>query len=433
MKPNGVDFKKPGLRIAVLGAGVAGLTAAYLLSDKHEVTLFEKNDYPGGHTNTILIPEGPDAGTPVDTGFIVFNDRNYPQFIKLLARLGLKGQPSDMSFSFSSERHDLTYSSYVPGGLLAQKRNLLRPVFLNMVRDILRFNRESTRDLHAGTLGSRTLGAYLEQGSFSKAFMDFYLVPMGAAIWSTPTAEMLDFPAESFLRFFDNHGLLALKGRPNWMTVPGGSQTYVKAMFSKFRGTLTLKSEIGEVRRSADQVRVTLKNGREESFDCVIIGAHANEALRMLGDPSEEERKLLGAWSYTRNRAVLHTDLSAMPWTKKSWASWNYILENVPSVKPPVSLTYDMNRLQNLKTENRYLVTLNRQEPLEPAKIIKEMEYTHPAYTWDSMRTQEKLPSLNGVRRTFFCGSYFGYGFHEDAVKSALAVTEFFGEGLNPV
>lgn len=428
-----MDYKKPGLKIAVLGAGAAGLTAAYLLSEKHQVTIFEKNDYPGGHTNTVVIPEGPDAGTPVDTGFIVFNDRNYPHFIKLLARLGLKGQPSDMSFSFSSERHRLTYSSYVPAGLLAQKRNLLRPAFIFMVRDILRFNRESTRDLHSGALGAQTLGAYLEKGRYSKPFMDFYLMPMGAAIWSTPTAEMCDFPAESFLRFFDNHGLLALKGRPNWMTVPGGSQAYVKAIFAEFRGSLSLKSEVGAVYRRPDRVTVALKNGREEDFDCVVIGAHANEALRMLGDPSAEEQQLLGAWTYTRNRTVLHTDESAMPWTKKSWASWNYILENSPAAVSPVSLTYDMNRLQNLKTVKNYFVTLNRHQPLDPQSVIKQIDYTHPSYTWDSLRTQEKLPSLNGVRRTFFCGSYFGYGFHEDAVKSALAVTSFFGQGLDPL
>lgn len=433
MSKSALDYKKPGLKIAVLGAGAAGLTAAYLLSEKHQVTIFEKNDYPGGHTNTVVIPDGPDAGTPVDTGFIVFNDRNYPQFIKLLARLGLKGQPSDMSFSFSSERHHLTYSSYVPGGLLAQKRNLFRPVFLSMVRDILRFNRESARDLHAGVLGIQTLGAYLEKGRYSKPFMDFYLMPMGAAIWSTPTAEMCDFPAESFLRFFDNHGLLALKGRPNWMTVPGGSQAYVKAMFAKFRGSLSLKSEVGAIYRHSDRVTVALKNGREEDFDCVVIGAHANEALRMLGDPAAEEQKLLGAWTYTRNRTVLHTDESAMPWTKKSWASWNYILENSPAAGNPVSLTYDMNRLQNLKTQKTYFVTLNRHQPLDPQSIIKQIDYTHPSYTWDSLKTQEKLPLLNGTRRTFFCGSYFGYGFHEDAVKSALAVTSFFGEGLDPL
>ena len=426
-----MDLQKPGLRIAVLGAGVAGLTAAFLLSEKHDVTIYEKNDYAGGHTNTVIIPDGPDAGTPVDTGFIVFNDRNYPFFIKLLSRLGIKGQASDMSFSFTSEKDRFTYSSYVPQGLLAQKRNLFRPVFYQMVSDILRFNKESTSDLHSGALGRQTLGAYLEKGRYRKPFMDFYLIPMGAAIWSTPTAEMLDFPAESFLRFFDNHGLLALKGRPNWMTVPGGSQAYVRAMFSRFKGSLKVNSEIASILRKPGQVDVILKNGTTSSYDCVVIGAHANEALRMLGDPSEDERRLLGAWSYTRNHTVLHTDATAMPWTKKSWASWNYILENVPGEKIPVSLSYDMNRLQSLKTTQHYFVTLNRFAPLAKEKIIREFDYTHPSYTWDSFSTQEKLPGLNGVRRTFFCGSYFGYGFHEDAVKSALQVTRHFGIGLD--
>lgn len=431
MENTKADYSKSGLKIAVLGAGAAGLTAAYLLSARHQVTIFEKNDYAGGHTNTVTIPSGPDEGTPVDTGFIVFNDRNYPQFIRLLARLGIAGQPSDMSFSFTSERHRLTYSSYVPAGLLAQKRNLLRPSFLRMTADILRFNRESTRDLHAGALGRQTLGAYLEKGRFSGPFMDFYLMPMGAAIWSTPTAEMLDFPAESFLRFFDNHGLLSLKGRPNWMTVPGGSRMYVKAMFSTFKGKLELKSDIGAVYRRPDRVTVALKNGREQDFDCVVIGAHADEALRMLADPSPEESRLLGAWRYTSNHTVLHTDVSAMPWTQKSWASWNYILEDRPGAVLPVSLTYDMNRLQSLKTQERYFVTLNRHAPYDESRVIRRIDYTHPSYTWESLNTQEHLPSLNGVRRTFFCGSYFSYGFHEDAVKSALGVTRFFGLGLD--
>lgn len=425
-----MDFKKARLKIAVLGAGAAGLTSAYLLSEKHDVTIYEKNDYAGGHTSTVVIPDGPDAGTPVDTGFIVFNDRNYPFFIKLLARLGLRGQASDMSFSFTSEKDRFTYSSYVPHGLLAQKRNLLRPVFYQMVSGILRFNKNATRDLHAGVLGRQTLGAYLEKGRYGKPFMDFYLIPMGAAIWSTPTAEMMDFPAESFLRFFDNHGLLALKGRPNWMTVPGGSQSYVRAMFSRFTGNLKVNSEVASILRKPDQVEVKLKNGQTAAYDCVVIGAHANEALRMLGDPSEEERRLLGAWNYTRNHTVLHTDASAMPWTRKSWASWNYLLEDAPGEKMPVSLSYDMNRLQSLKTARQYFVTLNRFAPIARDKIIREFDYTHPSYTWDSLLTQEKLPGLNGVRRTFFCGSYFGYGFHEDAVKSALEVTRHFGISL---
>lgn len=419
-----------GLKIAVLGAGVAGLTAASILSSKHQVTLFEKNSYAGGHTHTVTIPSGPDEGTPVDTGFIVFNDRNYPQFIKLLKRLGITGQPSDMSFSFSSERDRLTYSSYVPRGLFAQKRNLFRPAFLRMTADILRFNRQSTRDLHEGVLGRRTLGAYIEQGRYSKPFMDFYLMPMGAAIWSTPAASMLDFPAESFLRFFDNHGLLALKGRPHWMTVPGGSSAYVRALLKDFPGKVELTSEVKSVSRKPDRVTVVLQDGRRQDFDYAVIGAHADEALRMLADPTEAEKRLLGAWKYTVNHTVLHTDVRAMPWTQKSWASWNYILEDRPEAASPVSLTYDMNRLQSLRTRERYLVSLNRHAPYDESRVIRRLDYTHPMYTWDSFSTQEHLPSLNGVRRTFFCGSYFSYGFHEDAVKSALAVTQFFGLGL---
>jgi len=416
----------------VVGAGVAGLTAAYLIQQHHEVTLFEKNGYFGGHTHTVLIEDGPDAGTPVDTGFIVFNDRNYPLFQKLLAGLGLQGRSSDMSFGFSSEADGLEYSSYVPRGLLAQRRNLLRPAFWRMVADILRFNRKALEDLREDRLGEIPLGAYLETGRFGKAFRDYYLIPMGAAIWSTPLAGMLDFPAQTFIRFFDNHGLLALSGRPRWMTVPGGSRTYVKALLERFRGSLEKNAAIASIRRDRDGVTVRTADGRQSRHDYVVIAAHADEALRMLADPGEEEKRYLGAWTYTRNHTVLHTDASAMPGRRAAWASWNYRIEEPRNPARPVTLTYHMNRLQGLQTEKEYFVTLNRDKSFAPGTVLREIEYTHPAYTTASPLAQSGVRGLNGQNRTFFCGSYLGYGFHEDAVKSAVEAARCFGGELEP-
>ena len=419
-----------GLKIAVIGAGVAGLTAAHLLGPRHAVTLYERNAYLGGHTNTLTIDRGPDQGTPVDTGFIVYNDRNYPTFIRLLADLGVESRPSDMSFSFSSRKHDLEYSSYVPGGLFAQCRNILNPVFYGMLADILRFNRTAVRDLLAGRLSGQTLGEYLTLGHFNKPFIDFYLTPMGAAIWSTPLKEMFDFPARSFIRFFYNHGLLALKGRPHWRTIPGGAQTYVRAIEKRFSGKVILNARLAAVSRTAESVTVREKNGAMQTFDYVIFAAHADEVLPLLTDPSADEKRLLGAWEYTPNTAVLHSDVSAMPRNQRAWASWNYLLEGESGPATPVSLTYHMNRLQNLKTRLPYFVTLNRKAPLAEERIYKVIHYMHPKYTLKSLGSQAGLPALNGKNRTFFCGSYFGYGFHEDAVKSAVDAVSVFGVTL---
>ncbi len=415
------------LEIAVVGAGVAGITAAHLLAKKHVVTLLERNPYLGGHTHTVVLESGPDAGTAIDTGFIVFNDRNYPTFLRFLAEFGLSGQPSDMSFGFSRSKNRLEYSSYVPWGLFAQLRNFCRPSFYRMIRDIVRFNQHATQDLPTGKLSQLTLGAYLREGKYSDTFLNCYLLPMGAAIWSTPPGEMLAFPAETFVRFFHNHGLIALQDRPHWMTLPGGSHTYIHAFQKCFQGTVRTGVAITAIRRQADSVLITEKDGRQSRFDHVIIATHADEALRLLEDPSSEEQRLLSPWRYTLNQTVLHQDPSAMPQNRKAWASWNYVQEDVAGSENHVSLTYHMNRLQNLKTHHPHFVTLNRQTPLDAKKIIKKILYTHPCYTFDSVRTQAALPSLNGKNRTSFCGSYFGYGFHEDAVKSAASVAQSFG------
>ncbi len=420
----------PGARVAVIGAGAAGITASHLLAQKHQVTLFEKADYLGGHTNTLLLTQGPDVGLPIDTGFIVYNDRNYPAFIRLLESLNIVGQSSDMSFGFSSRHPDFEYSSFVPWGLLARPANLLNPDFYAMIRDILRFNRIAVNDLESGRLTGLPLGDYLHRLHFSDPFLNYYLIPMGAAIWSTPLHEMFHFPAESFVRFFLNHGLLALKARPHWQTIPGGSQRYVQVFRQRFSGEVMLNARIAALTRHAGHVEVVHENGRKQHFDYAVLSAHANESLKLLGDPTPDELRCLGAWEYTPNTAVLHCDASAMPRRKKAWASWNYMLQDPIEAEAPISLTYHMNRLQRLDANQDYFVTLNRRQPFPEEKIHRIIHYTHPKYTLKSLAAQPRLPSLNGIKRTYFCGSYFGYGFHEDAVVSALRAVEPFGVGL---
>jgi predicted NAD/FAD-binding protein len=294
-------------KIAVIGGGVAGIVSAYILSRAHDVTLIEANDYVGGHTNTITIPSGPDEGIPVDTGFIVLNDRNYPNFQKFLGQLEVGIRPSEMSFSFYCRETGLTYSSQVPNGLFAQRRNLVRPQFWGMLRDILRFNKEATRDLREDRLSNHTLGEYLAKHLYSRAFIDDHLLPAAAAIWSTPTRQILDFPLKPFLKFYDNHGLLTLQGRPQWYTVQGGSQSYVRAFLKMFPGTVLTHSPVEAVRRTGEGVEVVVSGQPARTFDQVVIAAHADQAINMLADPSPEERRLLGAWTYHNNHTVLHT------------------------------------------------------------------------------------------------------------------------------
>ena len=414
-------------RIAVIGTGVAGLTAGYKLREDHEITFFEKNNYLGGHTHTVLVEDGPDAGTPVDTGFIVMNHRNYPLFGGLLRELQVALEPSDMSFSYWCQNSDLYYNASDLNGLLARRRNLFRPWFHRMIRDILRFYKSARTDLEAERLGDETLGDYLEAGGYSHDFTHHHLAPMGSAIWSTPSSRMFDFPAKPFLRFLDNHGLLSLNDRPQWQSVRGGSVSYIRAMMRNFGGATHLQTSVQGIERTADGVNVYLPDGEALAFDAVIVATHADEALKLLRDPSEDERRLLGAWTYSNNRVHLHTWTGVMPPRQRAWASWNYHREPLPadgSETAPVSMTYHMNRLQNLKTETQFFVTLNRQAPIPDEQILRELHYTHPTYTPASMATQTALPKLNGQRSTWFCGSYFGYGFHEDAVRSALDVVK---------
>ena len=420
----------PKQKIAVIGGGVAGIVSAYLLQQQHQVTLFEQNDYLGGHTNTIEITEGPDAGLAVDTGFIVLNDATYPLFRKFLARLGVATRVSEMSFGFQCLQSGLVYAGNDLNGLFAQRRNLVNPSFYRFLQEILRFGRNAKKDLAAGTVPQVTLGEYLQQGKYQQFMIDNYLLPMAAAIWSTPTMQAAEFPAAAFLRFFSNHGLLSFRNRPQWRTVVGGSYAYVKAFQKVFTGTIHLDAAVQQVFREQGGVRLQLKNGEAQHFDQVVIASHADQALRLLGDPSQEEQRLLSPWNYQLNHTVLHTDASLLPPQKAAWSAWNFTRERGEADTRPVFVSYYMNLLQGLKAERDYCVTLNRQQEFRPASVIAEFNYYHPQYDFDALATQAELPQLNGQCNSWFCGSYFGYGFHEDAVRSAVEVAKGFGVSL---
>ena len=415
------------LRIAIVGSGVAGLTAAYLLQHRHAVTVYEKLDRLGGHTNTVIVPNGPDSGTPVDTGFIVLNNKNYPLLTRLLSKLGCATRWSDMSFGFYSEDTGLAYAGTGLSGLFAQRRNVLSPWYLGFLRDIVRFCSQARKDLAENTLGDMTLTQYLLSRNCSHRAIRFYIIPMGAAIWSAPYADMMNFPAATMLRFWDNHGLLSTEDRPKWQTVVGGSSAYVEALRRSFSGTMVTKGAIQSVERTGQGVQLRFASGAVEEFDRVIMAAHADESLKLLADPSEAERSLLGAWRYQPNRTVLHTDISFLPANRRAWASWNYTEPLNAPPSQPVPVTYWMNLLQGLKTREQYCVTLNPHRPIHPGRIVYETNYTHPVFDAKAVAAQQQLPSLNGVRNTYFCGSYFGHGFHEDAVRSGVAAAKQFG------
>jgi len=416
-------------RIAVVGGGVAGIVSAWLLQRDHHVTLLEANDYLGGHTHTIIIKDGPDAGTPVDTGFIVLNDRTYPLLRKFLAALGVGTRNTSMSFSFHDQVNGLTYSGSGLNGLFAQRTNLGRPAFWRMLRGMFRFFRESEEALAAGAVPDVSLGDYLS-GRYPRETIEDYILPMASAIWSTAPDEMGRFPAQSFLKFFHNHGLLSINDRPQWMTVAGGSHSYVKAFEGSFSGQIRLGDPVLGISRGNAGVFIRTRGEPALAFDKVVIASHADDALKMLEDPSADEKRLLGPWRYQPNSTVLHSDTSALPSIRRAWACWNYCRESIGNSDFPVSVSYSMNLLQGLETLNHYCVSLNRQTPVREDAVVARMVYRHPLYTFDSVRTQEELPELNGRLNTWFCGSYFGYGFHEDAVRSAVLVGRDFGASL---
>ncbi|MDP7281358.1 MAG: FAD-dependent oxidoreductase, partial [Candidatus Poribacteria bacterium] len=387
-------------RIGIIGAGVAGITAAYILQRKHDVTLFEKNDYIGGHTRTVVVPDGPDAGTPIDTGFIVLNDQTYPTLNRFLEQLGVSVRFSDMSFSFQCQLSGLQYAGTNSMGLsslksvFAQRRNLFKPRFWRFIQDYQRFNKQSIIDLETGRLKQQTLGEYVENQSYSTDFIEHYALPIGAAIWSTPTDKMADFPAETFVQFFKNHGFLSTPQPTRWQTVLGGAHQYIKAFLKGFNGKIVLKAEIDTIRRQGGQITVKMRDQNELNFEHLVVATHADQALALLADSTEEEKQLLGTWQYEKNRAVLHTDQSVMPTNRHAWASWNYKRTVSTDGVEPLSVTYDLTRLQGLSTQNRYFVTLNGQ-PVNDESVISKVEFTHPVYDFAALDSQSQLSQLN--------------------------------------
>jgi predicted NAD/FAD-binding protein len=398
---------------------------AYLLHPAHEVTVFETNGYAGGHTNTIRV-DTPNETHEVDTGFIVFNDR-YPNFERLLRRLGVAWQPSTMSFSVSDGVGDFEYSSGSPNGLFAKRAHLVTPWFHRMVADLGRFNR-AARELLDDHAPDVSLRAWLEQHRFSRAFIERLIVPQASAVWSAAPRQMWSFPARFLAEFFDNHGMLSVRGRPSWRTVRGGSARYVEALTRPFSDRLRLRTPVQEVTRHHDHVLVEPRGGEAERFDEVVLATHSDQALALLADASGSEREILGAIPYQPNEAVLHTDARMLPRRRRAWASWNYHL--LPEPKPASTVTYHMNRLQSLRAEREFCVTLNHSERIDPARVIRRISYAHPVYTEAGVRAQARVGEIDGRNRTHFCGAYWGWGFHEDGVVSALRVGERFGARL---
>ncbi len=406
------------VKIAVVGTGIAGMVAAYKLHREHDITVFEADERIGGHTNTVDVDiDG--VKTPIDTGFIVFNEKTYPDFCALMRELGVAWQASEMSFSVRCDTTGLEYNGTSIDGLFAQRTNALRPSFLRMVRDILRFYKEAPA-LLATNDDRLTLGEFLDRGRYSKQFVEKHILPMGAAIWSARLENMRTFPMRFLVQFFHNHGFMQVDGRPQWLTIRGGSRTYAKQLTAPFQSRIRLRTAITSVRRVPSGVAVRTAAGDEAQFDRVVLATHADQSLRMLVDASAKEREILGAFGFQRNDAALHTDTSIMPKKRRAWASWNYHVTGSPSDLPTV--TYWMNRLQSLTTQRDYLVTLNRNDAIDPATVVKRFVYHHPIYSTASVAAQRRHAEIDGVAGVHFCGAYWGYGFHEDGVKSALAV-----------
>ncbi len=414
-------------RVAVVGSGIAGLTAAWLLQRRYRVDLIERNETLGGHTRTLQVPDGPDAGTPVDTGFIVHNDRNYPILNRLFDAWGVERADSDMSFSYTDLATQYCYAGSSFGTLFARKRSLLSPRHHKLILDILRFNKLAKKTLQGEMRDGQTLGDWLREHGFGGPFVERYLAPMGAAIWSASNRSILGFPARAYMGFFRNHGLLDLKGRPQWRYIPGGSASYIRDMLQDFSGGVRCGQNVTGLTRTDAGVRLEFEKGDPLHYDYAVLATHADQALRLLQDPSPEEQRLLSPWTYQPNTVVLHTDASVMPPRQRAWASWNVVREPAAGPDAPVSVSYHMNRLQRLQTTHPYFVTLNRSAPIPGEHIIDETVMTHPGYTPASMATQPELPSLNGKNRTWFCGSYFGYGFHEDAARSGVEAARSMG------
>jgi predicted NAD/FAD-binding protein len=406
------------MRIAIVGTGISGLVAAHRLHPEHEIVVYEASERIGGHTHTVPVTAA-DGTHRIDTGFIVFNDRNYPHFEALLEELGVATQPSHMGFSVSDGGR-FEYSG-TPWGLFARPRHLVSPTFLGMLRDWRRFNREA-RALIGMNGTAPSLGHWLEQQGFSRHFVERLIVPQASAVWSADPAQMWSFPASFMAEFFDNHGMYSLRNRPRWQTVSGGSSSYVEAITAPWSDRVRTGVPVRRIERLPDRVRIEADGCESEEFDRVVIATHSDQALALLADPSDAEREVLGAIPYQRNEAVLHTDASLMPRRRAAWSSWNFHLTGEPA--QGTTVTYWMNNLQRLRSKEHYFVTLNRTEEIDPAKVIRRIAYDHPVYTKEGVAAQARHTEISGTARTHYCGAYWGWGFHEDGVVSALRACE---------
>lgn len=415
------------MKIAVIGSGIAGNVAAYHLARDHEVTVFEADRRMGGHTHTVAV-EHEGRAYAIDTGFIVFNHRTYPNFIALLDELGVRWQDSDMSFSVQDAKTGLEYNGTTLNALFAQRSNLLRPTFYRMIRDILRFNREA-RALLQPNAPEMSLGEFLEREGYSRGFIDHFIVPMGAAIWSATPDSISRMPAGFFVRFFDNHGLLSVDDRPVWRVIRGGSQRYVEALVAGHLDRVRLDTPVESLRRQPGFVEIKARGQEPERFDHVFVACHSDQALRLLADPSAAEKEVLGAIGYQKNHAVLHTDATVMPRRRLAWAAWNYHL--IDREQDRVAVTYNMNILQSIQAPVQFCVSLNHASAIDPGRILHEVEYSHPVFTPEAVAAQRRHREINGAAvngpgRTWYCGAYWRYGFHEDGVVSALTALEHF-------
>ena len=415
------------MKIAIIGSGISGLTSAYLLNRNHDITVFEANDYIGGHTHTHNI-KIKDKEYAVDTGFIVYNERTYPNFIKLLDTLGVERQLSTMGFSVKSASEEYEYAGESLNSLFAKRSNIFRLGFLRMLYEMYRFGKKSD-STGLGLDVSITLGTYLRSENYSNEFIDYFIIPMGAAIWSTPANKVLDMPAYFFIKFFYNHGMLEIINRPKWWVIKDGSSAYIKKIVKGFESKINLSSPIRTVSRLDNGIEIETANSKKPlMFDAVVFATHSDQALGMLKDPTEKEKDILSSIPYQKNEVLLHTDSSVLPKRKLAWASWNYQLDSNP--ESPVVLTYNMNILQSLDCDETFCVTLNDHQSVDKSKVLKKITYHHPLFTVKGIEAQKRKLEISGVNNTYYCGAYWHNGFHEDGVASAIEVCKHFGEQI---
>jgi predicted NAD/FAD-binding protein len=413
------------MKIAIVGSGISGMTAAYLLHDEHDIRVFEAGDYIGGHTHTIDVERNSERYA-VDTGFIVFNRKTYPNFCKMMDRLGVEFQPTEMTFSVKDEQTGLEYSPHTLNTFFAQRRNLLSLSFYRMIYDIFRLRRELNSIMHGKE--EIEIGHYLKREGYSKKFHDHFIVPLGSSLWSTDPQTFKEFPLRTFIRFFKNHGFLNIINPFKWLVIKGGSSRYVEKLTAVYADKFRLNCAVKKIERKNDSVELTLASGKAERFDHVVLATHSDQALALLSDASNSEKEILNAIPYQENLAVLHTDSSLLPALSSIWSSWNYLIPKEDSGR--ACLTYDMNILQSITSSEEFCVTLNREEYIDADNEIGRYLYHHPVFTKDAIAAQKRHGEISGQNRTHFCGAYWGYGFHEDGVKSALAACTYFGKGL---